>query len=145
MGFRVPRNSTEEIQLQASKQRTELERMGFTIIDADICKSEDGHDFTVHHAIDYSRSIKYNISWSLQADTDTVTRITDLRHELTDLRQQFSSLNRKMLELDDRDRATTKSITELKCILRDNPGVAEQFQEIITMLKLAGWDNRFFS
>ena len=137
--------SMGQLEEQASHHKEQLEKMGFEVVGVDIRKNADGHSYILHHNIDYERSIRYNLSWNLRADQNLATRLIGLLSDLESTQINYTKLTKAYKVKADKVSAVDKSVTELKCVLRDNPGVAEQLDETLTMLKLAGWDNRLFS
>lgn len=134
-----------EIQDRVGKTREKLEKDGIIVRDARI-RARPMMENSMHFYADSdmaleSRSVTgYDVSWTLELNQHTVEALVHSGERLYDACKRYDILQSEFTSVNEELRGHLRDKCRLRETLRTNPGIAEQWDEFMVMLKMAGFD-----
>lgn len=142
-------HNLDDMHYTINKTKDLLRDNGIQIIDAEIIKNQQYHDSSRVYLRDFrpidtysnnTYSAEYTVKLSQEmADNvlDLATNLDRSERERVEIKKQLSNLKEKYL-------AMKFKTTSLKTVLEQNPAIKEQWDEMMTMLKMAGFNDDLF-
>lgn len=121
-----------------------LEDMGVKVEDVLIKRQHDRYEMDLFEEDPFLHErtpgirydVRYNVTMSQRWATDMITIVEDkdrLESELSDIKKTLEYFQKEHLKFN-------MKRTDLARVLDGNPGIKDQWDEIMTMLKMAGFD-----
>lgn len=139
----------DNIQYRTRKTEAYLENLGMKVVDVNIFQKR--HPEYIDYSIIGDNSI-HRIPSRYKVELDAVYQVEfpqDLAENIVDIVNRATLLERDLYEsrnaynISQSNLASIESkLSKLRRVLNDNPGVAEQFEEIMVMAKMAGFDDK---
>lgn len=128
-----------------SKQREKnLRKMGFAIDDTRVTRRPTyERPYLFDDKIpprDYYRGYEESTVWHLKADDQLVDKIVNLVDQTESLQRNLQYTSHEAANTQRELMAYQKKLANLRKTLRENPGLQEQWDELMVMMKLAGFD-----
>lgn len=87
-----------------------------------------------------TRRVEIDTTWDLEIDHDQVVHILEVDAKLGDLHSDHQELFQRHRTAEIAGRNATYKRDRLRKTLADNPGIRDQWEEMMVMLKIAGFD-----
>lgn len=142
-------HARDEIEQRIGKCREDLIRYGIKVHDVSLTTRPEpryidvttiGNPYSERVMADYEYGVEYNAVWQVELAQSQVDDFLRIGSHVSHLEAQNASLSR---ELSDKELALAdKHAREIKLrnILKNNPGIKDQWDELMVMMKLAGLD-----
>jgi hypothetical protein len=129
---------------QVVHMRRKLERAGVKV--HDVRHRYDELDRATEYSISgadlrhNTRRVEIDTTWDLEIDHDQVVHILEVDAQLGDLHRDHQELSQRHLNVNTAYSTATYKTDRLRKTLADNPGIRDQWEEMMVMLKIAGFD-----
>ena len=130
---------------QVAHMRRNLERAGVKV--NDVRHRYDRQDRATRYPINgpdpchNTRQVAIDAKWDLEIDHDQVVHILEVDAKLSDLHSDHQELFQRHRDVSTAYNTATYKTDRLRKTLADNPGIHDQWEEIMVMLKIAGFDH----
>jgi hypothetical protein len=132
-----------------SQQRRRLEHGGIEVLDSELIRAPSATDHSYYvdripytptdHTVRHTEA--FDISWTLRMNLEQVDHLLRQDQELKGYAEELKLKNLEIHFLDSKVRKYEKAQKNLNNVLSEYPWAKEQWEEMLTMLKLAGfWD-----
>jgi len=135
----------DELMHRVTEVRNQLHKDGFTIHDVRVSRKEEPyfmHKGYRSHSYDayISNTIRYTAEFDMAVSLGQAEDFLSIakKYEYLSDRVQQVERNNDILSKEVAVNRTTRH--DLKKVLTENPGIADQWDEMLTLLKLAGFD-----
>ena len=138
----------DKIQSEVHRNRQRLEEAGVAVIDAKIVEYPryDTMDVTTmgnwmtQRIQSQVHDSNYGITWQLEMKDRHVSDLLELSDKCRFFQERLSASEHETVETKSELTKLRNKVAKLRKVLEDNPGVRDQWEEVMVLVKLAGFD-----
>lgn len=137
-----------DVREQAHRLRYKLEDAGVKVVDMRVRVNPRrnymdyytiGGDLNKVNLID---DVEYDVEWTLEMSNGQVRDVIELADKCRYFEEKLHEIDKQRMLANTDLRSLRERIRKLERTLDDNPGIREQWDEMMTMLKLAGYTDK---
>ena len=128
-------NPLDSFKHRTNEMRYQLERLRFQVKDIKITRQYQEYPVLSASSINHRIETNCDTEWELVTDGRTVESIIEAKHESDKIHSRVVQLECDRLKAD-------QIKIDFNTLLKDHPGIKDQYVEFMTMCKLAGFDQK---
>lgn len=142
LNWETGRSRLDNVHYMIAKTKESLASNGFRVDDTKIIKRIPEREYYGPLIDDYEYAdIDYDVEYTVRMYQSMAEDVLDLATHLERSERERNEIKRQLANLKEQHLEMKMKTTSLRTVLEKNPAIKEQWDEIMTMLKLAGFDD----